>query len=440
MRKMTFLCLGLGAMTLATTLSAQNIAGLWQGTIAANGGWYHQILRISKGSSGWRATYFDIEEAGDSLPVSNVALNDRNLVLTFVANQVTPAGTSYQGALSADGGSLAGTWIEPDGRYPLTFHRVTAKEAWPLPQHAMRFVSVDTNVELEVIDWGGSGPPLVFLAGLGNTAHVFNEFAPKFTNTHHVYGITRRGFGASSTPRPTIANYTADRLGDDVLAVIDSLGLKRPVLIGHSIAGEELSSIGSRYPSKVAGLIYLDAGYQYALYDRSQGDFNLDRRDLAQGLARIQPGNHLRPSEFAAMLHQLRDTILPRFEKDVQEMTRNMDARPRNAPDVPPDTTLDVSQAIMGGEAKYLAMPVPILAIYATPHRRLPPPPGMDTVALARMQAQLDSFTTARATAFEKGVPSARVVRIPNATHYVFESNETDVLREMNAFLARLSQ
>jgi len=36
------------------------------------------------------------------------------------------------------------------------------------------------------------------------------------------------------------------------------------------------------------------------------------------------------------------------------------------------------------------------------------------------------------------GVPIARVVRIPNADHYVFESNETDVLREMNMFIARL--
>jgi pimeloyl-ACP methyl ester carboxylesterase len=50
------------------------------------------------------------------------------------------------------------------------------------------------------------------------------------------------------------------------------LGVKKPVLIGHSIAGEELSSIGSRFPDKVAGLIYLDAGYPYALYSPESGD------------------------------------------------------------------------------------------------------------------------------------------------------------------------
>ena len=38
--------------------------------------------------------------------------------------------------------------------------------------------------------------------------------------------------------------------------------------------------------------------------------------------------------------------------------------------------------------------------------------------------------------AFEQGLPSARVVRLPGAEHYVFRSNEADVLREMNSFLA----
>src|SRR5579871_2270147 len=89
--------------------------------------------------------------------------------------------------------------------------------------HTVRFVTVDSNIKLEVLDWGGSGRAIVLLAGLGNTAHVFDDFAPKLTGTYHVYGITRRGFGNSSSPRATPKNYSADRLGDDVLAVIRSL-------------------------------------------------------------------------------------------------------------------------------------------------------------------------------------------------------------------------
>ena len=49
--------------------------------------------------------------------------------------------------------------------------------------------------------------------------------------------------------------------------VLDQLRVNRPVLVGHSVGGEELSSIGSRHPEKVAGLVYLDAAYGYAYYD-----------------------------------------------------------------------------------------------------------------------------------------------------------------------------
>jgi pimeloyl-ACP methyl ester carboxylesterase len=68
--------------------------------------------------------------------------------------------------------------------------------------------------------------------------------------------------------------------GDNVLAVMDALKLTKPVLVGHSLGGEELSSVGSRYPQKVAGLVYLDVSYSYVYYDRSQGDARIDSVEL----------------------------------------------------------------------------------------------------------------------------------------------------------------
>ena len=130
-----------------------------------------------------------------------------------------------------------------------------------LSRHHIQRVAVQQGVALEVLDWGGTGSSVVLLAGLGNTAHVFDTFAPKLTASHHVYGITRRGFGASSAPPPTLANYSAERLSEDVMAVIKELKLVRPAIIGHSLAGEELGSIGTRHPEMVSGLVYLDPGY-----------------------------------------------------------------------------------------------------------------------------------------------------------------------------------
>lgn len=90
--------------------------------------------------------------------------------------------------------------------------------------------------------------------------------------------------------------------------------------------------------------------------------------------------------------------------------------------------------AVIAGERKYTQLRVPVLAIYAIPHES-GPLTKMDPAAEARDAAS----TEAQAKAFENGVPSARVIRLSHANHYVFISNEADVLREMRAFLLGLN-
>lgn len=156
--------------------------------------------------------------------------------------------------------------------------------------HTVQFVSVEKDVKLEVLDWGGSGKPLIFLAGAGDTAHRLDGFAPKFAKQHHVYGITRRGFGVSGSPAPTDGNYSADHLGNDVLAVMKALHIDRPVLVGHSMAGEELSSVGSRFPNKVSGLIYLDAATDFALDDPEHPLLAVEMNDIKKRIDEIEAG------------------------------------------------------------------------------------------------------------------------------------------------------
>ena len=60
--------------------------------------------------------------------------------------------------------------------------------------------------------------------------------------------------------------------------------------------------------------------------------------------------------------------------------------------------------------------------------------PAMRAAAEARDEAN----GNAQAKAFETAVPQAHVVKLPHANHYVFDSNEADVLREMDAFIAGL--
>jgi non-heme chloroperoxidase len=127
-----------------------------------------------------------------------------------------------------------------------------------------QFVAVQPDVKLEVLDWGGTGRSLVLLAGGGSTAHVFDSLGPKLAAHYHVIGITRRGSGQSSAPQ---TGYDPRRLGDDVVDVLDALHIADPILVGHSIAGEELSAISTYHPGRAVALIYLDAGSTFALYN-----------------------------------------------------------------------------------------------------------------------------------------------------------------------------
>jgi pimeloyl-ACP methyl ester carboxylesterase len=264
------------------------------------------------------------------------------------------------------------------------------------------------------------------MTGLGDNAHVFDGFAATLVAQYHVYSITRRGFGASSKPEN---GYGPDRLGDDVLSVIDQLKLSQPILVAHSIGGEELSSIGSRHPEKVAGLIYLEAGYPYAYYNMDRGDPDVDRADLERKLAQLHSGATRDPRP---VVKDLLETSLPSFERDLRAMQKRLEAAPESAfsgpaPPLPPREVL----AIVNNEQKYTRIPVPVLAIFAV-QRALGPGVSPDA------QALFDESIETQAKAFENGVPTARVVRLSHADHYVFRSNETDVFREMNAFIANL--
>jgi pimeloyl-ACP methyl ester carboxylesterase len=105
----------------------------------------------------------------------------------------------------------------------------------------------------------------------------------------------------------------------------------------------------------------------------------------------------------------------------------------------PPDTPVEA--AIMAGVQKYTVIPAKILAIFASPHKapQLPPnAPARIVQSVAAMTAWDAATTEAQVKAFESGLPSAKVVRLPGADHAVFASNEADVLREMSSFLAVL--
>jgi len=420
------------ATLLGTTLRAQDIAGDWQGTLKDGAQELRIVLQIAKrDNGGWKATMYSIDQTSDAMPINSIALEGADLKLTVDAVQGT-----YAGKVSTDGNSIAGTWTQ-SAPLPLTLRRTTKETAWPLDPaaHTVQFITVDNDVKLEVLDWGGSGRPLVLLTGLGNDAHVYDKFAPKLIASYHVYGITRRGFGASSAPA---TGYSADRLGDDVLNVIDALKLTRPILAGHSIGGEELSSIGSRHPEKVAGLVYLEAAYPYAWYDPTVHVIDLTMRiDLAELQAKLGQLSQVR-ADTSTLMRELISTALPRFEADLREWQKDLETMPPAFAALLSSPLPPAQLAIWAGGQKYTKISPPILAIFAVPPDFGALLGDSPRAVRAAFEAKEGANVEAQVKSFETGNPAARVVRLPHADHYVFQSNEDDVIREMKTFIGNL--
>ena len=197
--------------------------------------------------------------------------------------------------------------------------------------------------------------------------------------------------------------------------------------------------MGSRYPEKIAGLIYLDAGYSYAFYDPAQGDQTIDLLELRAKMELLLPGRGPTGQGLKQLIEQILKTSLPLFEKDLRQTLKALQDAPQPPPGgpVPPSPAPSVSDAILAGRRKYTEIRVPVLAIFADPHN--PGPPISNDPAAKEAFQGSDRIRMETVTkAFENGIRSARVVRLPDAHHYVFLSNESDVLREMNAFLQGL--
>jgi pimeloyl-ACP methyl ester carboxylesterase len=119
------------------------------------------------------------------------------------------------------------------------------------------------SVRLHYIDYGGEGPTVILLAGLGSSAHIFDEFGPLLRTGHRVISVTRRGYGQSSDAPD--GDYSNAALVDDLVELMDGLAIKRASFVGHSLAGGELATLGAKHAGRVDRLVYIDAAY-----DRSE--------------------------------------------------------------------------------------------------------------------------------------------------------------------------
>ena len=293
--------------------------------------------------------------------------------------------------------------------------------------HTVRMVAVAPDVKLEVLDWGGSGPPLVFLSGLQDVAHGYDDFAPQFTDHFHVVAITRRGYGASSQPA---TGYDIETRVADLQAVLDSLKLDRVALVGHSIAGDELTAFAGRYPDRVSRLVYLDAAY--------------DHSSVATMLASVPApavpmlaADSASPAAVDAYLDRTYGMMVP--EAQLRAIGKYGPSG-RLVANVTPDS-IDAMVLAGCGHPDYAALRTPALAIFAVIDSVpdvFPAAATFDSATGAvaqRFTSALEALGSTERARFRREVPAGQVLELHGANHYVFYSNEPEVAAAMRGFL-----
>ena len=301
-----------------------------------------------------------------------------------------------------------------------------------LSNHKSDFVHVN-GIRLHYLDWGGSGPTLLFLTGMGSSAYIFSKFAPCFTDKFRVLALTSRGQGDSDYPE---TGYDADTLIEDIRLFMDALSIEKASLAGHSLAGVELTHFAATYPTRIEKLIYLDA---------------LDDRRSLQAIQEQSPLRGIEIKTEASAPRTFEEYIadikrdLPYFAEiwsDIweQEFFHNVKVNEDGVfVDKMPASIekMMVDNLIKGYVPKKVEAKIPTLIFYAL---------GIPTLQRGYTEEQKASygqyFRSVREpvlrsviSEFQNRFPHAKIVELPDGHHYCFMVQEDLVYEKMRKFL-----
>jgi pimeloyl-ACP methyl ester carboxylesterase len=299
-----------------------------------------------------------------------------------------------------------------------------------------RFVTAD-GVKLHTIEWGGSGKPMVLLAGLGDTAHLYRRIAPKLARRFSVVALTRRGHGRSDRP---MAGYDLDSFVQDIRCFLDALGIARAVLVGHSFAGLEMPRFAVRHPQRVEAIVYLDA-----LFPKLDPEPDLSADPIWPAIPSGGPSADDLASREAYLAYCRR--ARPAWARIWCEAIE-ADLMARVTPQDDGRLAFDHDHALMnriyhavwpGRNPEYAEVEAPMLAI--VPDGGFHPSVPVDACEeLVRTAGQfwldtLRPWIRQRTALFRRAAPTARVVELDAPYHHIHLAREDETVKAIYDFL-----
>jgi non-heme chloroperoxidase len=302
-----------------------------------------------------------------------------------------------------------------------------------IPKPKSDFVNAN-GIRLHYLDCGGKGSTLVFLTGMGSSAYIFSGFAPRFADKFRVLILTRRGHGDSDYPE---TGYDADTLVEDIRQFMDQLHVEKASLVGHSLAGVELTHFAATYPDRVEKLVYLDA-----LDDRRREQSILEQSPLRT--VQIKREESTPPRTFEEYIAIVKRDF-PEFSEiwsdvwneeyshgtKINEDGVFVDRMPASI------EKMLVENLIKGYAPKRVETTIPILSFYArrTPNLSSAYTDEQKASFYEFYQKVVEPFGESLISEFQDRFPHAKIVVIPGGHHYCFMAQEELVYNEMRKFL-----
>jgi non-heme chloroperoxidase len=152
------------------------------------------------------------------------------------------------------------------------------------------FFKTSDGVRIHYLE-AGSGRPIVFIPGWTMPAWIWQKQIDEFSKDYHVVAVDPRSQGESDKPP---YGHLPETRARDYKELVDQLGLKRPVLVGWSMACGELVKYAEQFGTdNVAGLVLVDgfltdkpSPEMFVALSGWMNQLQLDRKKQADGFVR----------------------------------------------------------------------------------------------------------------------------------------------------------
>ena len=274
-------------------------------------------------------------------------------------------------------------------------------------------VMVD-GLRLHVAEWGSAdGVPLVMLHGIRGYLQTFERIAQGLPAHWRSIAFDQRGRGESDWDPQR--RYDTHTYVEDLRAVVDSLGLARFHLLGHSMGGINAIVFASRHPDRVASLLVEDAGP--GAFEHSAGAQRIQRelRDTPSGF-----------DDWAAAVAFMR-ALRPTVTEEAREQRLRSMLRPRSGGGF----TWRYDHA---GIAATRLDPDPARVVDLMPHVR-----ALQCPTLVVRGGRSDYLQPTMAQAMCDANPRIRWTEIADAGHYIHDDQPEMFQRALEAFLEQVA-